>query len=100
MNEELVAILNDNIKQMKKEMMRNNLFLLVGILVIIFFIIYTHLEASDDRYHLYMNTTRSLESIYNVKIDPYDGSFERKLTTEEMMTRRHLQRWHLRKLFK
>ncbi|MBS5804507.1 MAG: hypothetical protein KIC88_05395 [Acinetobacter sp.] len=47
-----------------------------------------------------MNTKTSMESIHHVKIDKYDGSFERELSTEEKLIRKQNQRWHLRKLFK
>ena len=63
-------------------------------------IIYVYLELSDSNYHFYMNTKTSMESIHHVKIDKYDGSFERELSTEEKLIRKQNQRWHLRKLFK
>lgn len=100
MNEELVAMLNNHMKRVDRKVGLCIASVVIIGIIIISLQIYIYMEGSDDRYHLYMNTKTSLESIHNVRLDSYDGSFERKLTTEEMMTRKHLQRWHLRKLFK
>lgn len=100
MNEELVAMLNNHMKRVDKAIRLCVASIWIVGIIIVSLQIYIHMEDSDDRYHLYMNSKTSLESIHNVRLDSYDGSFERKLTTEEIMTRRHLERWHLRKLFK
>lgn len=100
MNEELVAMLNNHMKRVDKAIRIGVASIWIIGIIIISLQIYIHMEDSDDRYHLYMNTKTSLENIHNVRLDTYDGSLERKLTTEEIMTRKHLERWHLRKLFK
>lgn len=90
---DVFVLLNNNIR----ELFRQTIVLQV---LMIWLIIYVYLELSDSNYHFYMNTKTSMESIHHVKIDKYDGSFERELSTEEKLIRKQNQRWHLRKLFK
>jgi len=97
---ELIVLLSKHIKESTSQGNVWHLVIFVTQLILIGLVLYTHMEDSDDRYHLYMNTTRSMESIHNVSIDPFDGRLQRNLTTEEIMTRKHFQRWHLRQLFK
>lgn len=89
---DVFVLLNNNIR----ELFRQTSFWIGVIIVLqvlmIWLIIYN--------YHFYMNTKTSMESIHHVKIDKYDGSFERELSTEEKLIRKQNQRWHLRKLFK
>ena len=94
------VLLNNNIR----ELFRQTSFW-IGVIIVLQFlmiwlIIYVYLELSDSNYHFYMNTKTSMEGIHHVKIDKYDGSFERELSTEEKLIRKQNQRWHLRKLFK
>ena len=98
--QEVFVMLNNNIKRMVNQANFWRALIVLGEIIIIWLIIYTHIEVSDDRYHFYMNTKTSMESIHNVKIDKYDGNLERHLTTEEQLARKHYSRWHLRKLFK
>lgn len=74
------------------------LMMVLGFIAIL--IVYVYLENGDDRYHFYMNTKRSLEEIHGVKLDKYDGSIVRDLSTEEQLIRKSHERWHLRKVFK
>lgn len=69
-------------------------------LATIWLVIYVYLEIGDNHYHFYMNTKTSLEQIHNVKIDSYDGSLEKELTTEDKLLRRSNRRFHLRYFFK
>lgn len=85
---DVFVLLNNNIR----ELFRQTSFW-IGVIIVL-------LELSDSNYHFYMNTKTSMESIHHVKIDKYDGSFERELSTEEKLIRKQNQRWHLRKLFK
>lgn len=91
---DVFVLLNNNIR----ELFRQTSFWIGVIIVLqvlmIWLIIYVYLELSDS------NTKTSMESIHHVKIDKYDGSFERELSTEEKLIRKQNQRWHLRKLFK
>lgn len=97
---EVFITLNNQIRNFAhKVMICCAVFILIHILTI-GLIIYVYLELSDDNYHLYMNTTTSLEEIHNVKIDPFDGKLTRDLTTEEVIVRKTNRRWHLRYLFK
>lgn len=70
------------------------------LLLLFWLVIYVYLEIGDNQYHFYMNNKKSLELIHNVKIDKYDGSFVRDLTTEEELIRKQYERFHLRNLFK
>ena len=97
---ESFIMLSNNIKHLVNQANFWRALIFAGELVIIFLVIYTYLDASDDRYHFYMNTKTSLESVHQVKIDKYDGSIQRDLTTEEQLIRKKCQRWHLRQMFK
>lgn len=81
---------------------KTNIVILL-LIVNIFFIAYVYVELLDAQYHYYMNTTASLEQINNVKIDKYDGKFERELSTEEQLIRknnRKLRLYYIIKSFK
>ena len=74
--------------------------IIILLLLMFWLVIYIYLEIGDNQYHFYMNNKKSLELIHNVKIDKYDGSFVRELTTEEELIRKQYLRFHLRNLFK
>ena len=74
--------------------------IIILLLLMFWLVIYIYLEIGDNQYHFYMNNKKSLELIHNVKIDKYDGSFVRELTTEEESIRKQYLRFHLRNLFK
>lgn len=97
---DIFVLLNNNIKGLMKRTQFWLALIFLGELLIAWLIIYVYLENGDDRYHFYMNTKRSLEEIHGVKLDKYDGSIARDLSTEEQLIRKSHERWHLRKVFK
>ena len=68
-------------------------------LLTIILVIYIYIDMEKSSYHFYMNTKTSLERIHNVKLDSYDGTIERELTTEERMMRKQNRHWHLKYWF-
>ena len=102
--QEMFVLLNNNIKNMFR---KTGFFCAAAFgiiflqqILIIWLLIYMYLDLGDSQYHFYMNTKHSLENIHNVKIDPYDGSIARELSTEDILLRKQNSRWHLRYLFK
>ena len=97
---EIFVMLNNNIKNLFKN---TNLLLLIIIciqLLSIWLAIYIYLELSDGQYHFYMNTKNTIENLYGIKIDKYDGSMYKELSTEQKLIRKQNKKFHLKYLFK
>lgn len=97
---ESIILINNHLREVFEKSTTWYIILLLTQIAIIVLIIYVYIELENSNYHYYMNTKTSLESIYGVKIDKYDGSIEKELTTEEKLIRKQNKKWHLKYLFK
>lgn len=71
------------------------------LVLIIILTLWTHIESSNDRYHLYANTLNALGIGFGKKFDLFDGSeLDHELTTQEILIRQQSKKWHLRDLFR
>ena len=85
---------------------KSNIIIILLVLNI-WLLMYVYVEILDSQYHFYMNTKTSLEHIQNTlqgsdnfKFDKYDGTPERKLSTEDMLVRKNNHKFHLYYLLK
>lgn len=95
---EIILSLGKNIKNLFREKINIVIMLLVLNLILI---LWTHIESSNDRYHLYGNTLNAFGHGFEKKFDLFDGNeLDQELTTSEILIRQQSKKWHLRDLFR
>ncbi len=97
---EAIILLNNHLREVFEKSTTWFIILLCVQILTIILVIYIYLEIENSNYHYYMNTKNSLESIFKVSIDSYDGSIGKNLTTEDILIRKQNRKWHLKYLFK
>lgn len=105
MMNKLILSIGYGIQSFFKEKMNILIMLLVVIIILLFLNMYllicTHIESSNDRYHLYANTLNAMGIGFGKKFDLFDGSEANKeLTTEQILIREQSKKKRLRDLFR
>lgn len=88
-------------------------FVSVLLILNIILTVYVYLEGCNERYHYYRNLNTTIEDVFKVKTDVYDGHLLqikdekedkyttiKELTTEDTLVRKQNRKWHLKYMFK
>ena len=97
---ESIILINNRIREITAHTRTWFMILLGGQIITLLILLYLYSELENSNYHFYMNTKTSLEEINNVKIDSYDGTLQKRLSTEEKLIRKNSRHWHIKYLFK